>query len=87
MNNRAANLSAHRLPLAGVRVIEFSQMVMGPCCGFILAELGAEVIKVEPLPRGDRTRYLPGLAAGFLPRSTATRGASPSTRKVPAASP
>jgi crotonobetainyl-CoA:carnitine CoA-transferase CaiB-like acyl-CoA transferase len=66
MNNRTANASADRLPLAGVRVIEFSQMVMGPCCGFILAELGAEVIKVEPLPRGDRTRYLPGLAAGFF---------------------
>ncbi len=65
MNNRAANLN-QRLPLAGVRLIEFSQMVMGPCCGFILAELGAEVIKVEPLPRGDRTRYLPGLAAGFF---------------------
>jgi crotonobetainyl-CoA:carnitine CoA-transferase CaiB-like acyl-CoA transferase len=54
------------LPLAGVRVVEFSQMVMGPCAGLILAELGAEVIKVEPLPKGDRTRYLPGLAAGFF---------------------
>lgn len=54
------------LPLAGLRVIEFSQMVMGPCCGLILADLGAEVIKIEPLPRGDRTRYLPGLAAGFF---------------------
>lgn len=53
-------------PLAGLRVVEFSQMVMGPCCGLILADLGAEVIKVEPLPRGDRTRYLPGLAAGFF---------------------
>jgi crotonobetainyl-CoA:carnitine CoA-transferase CaiB-like acyl-CoA transferase len=53
-------------PLAGLRVIEFSQMVMGPCCGLILADLGAEVIKIEPLPRGDRTRYLPGLAAGFF---------------------
>jgi crotonobetainyl-CoA:carnitine CoA-transferase CaiB-like acyl-CoA transferase len=66
MNNRIAKVSTDRLPLAGVRVIEFSQMVMGPCCGFILAELGAEVVKVEPLPRGDRTRYLPGLAAGFF---------------------
>jgi len=54
------------LPLAGLRVVEFSQMVMGPCCGLILADLGAEVIKIEPLPRGDRTRYLPGLAAGFF---------------------
>jgi crotonobetainyl-CoA:carnitine CoA-transferase CaiB-like acyl-CoA transferase len=53
-------------PLSGLRVVEFSQMVMGPCCGLILADLGAEVIKIEPLPRGDRTRYLPGLAAGFF---------------------
>ena len=53
-------------PLEGLRVIEFSQMVMGPCCGLILADLGAEVIKIEPLPRGDRTRYLPGIAAGFF---------------------
>ncbi len=53
-------------PLSGVRVLEFSQMVMGPCAGLILADLGAEVIKVEPLPRGDRTRYLTGLAAGFF---------------------
>ena len=54
------------LPLAGLRVLEFTQMVMGPCCGLILADLGAEVIKIEPLPRGDRTRYLSGLAAGFF---------------------
>ena len=66
MTTSAASVPADRLPLSGVRVVEFSQMIMGPCCGFILAELGAEVIKVEPLPRGDRTRYLPGLAAGFF---------------------
>jgi crotonobetainyl-CoA:carnitine CoA-transferase CaiB-like acyl-CoA transferase len=54
------------LPLAGLTVVEFSQMVMGPCCGLILADLGAEVIKVEPLPKGDRTRALPGLARGFF---------------------
>jgi crotonobetainyl-CoA:carnitine CoA-transferase CaiB-like acyl-CoA transferase len=54
------------LPLAGLRVVEFSQMVMGPCCGLILADLGAEVIKVEPLPRGDRTRRLTGIASGFF---------------------
>ncbi|PSH62109.1 CaiB/BaiF CoA transferase family protein [Phyllobacterium sophorae] len=54
------------LPLKGLRVLEFTQMVMGPCCGLILADLGAEVIKIEPLPRGDRTRYLSGLAAGFF---------------------
>ena len=53
-------------PLAGVRVVEFSQMVMGPSCGLILADLGAEVIKIEPLPGGDRSRYLPGIASGFF---------------------
>lgn len=41
-------------------------MVMGPCCGMMLADLGAEVIKIEPLPRGDRSRYLTGIASGFF---------------------
>ncbi|MGN6357297.1 MAG: CaiB/BaiF CoA transferase family protein [Novosphingobium sp.] len=54
------------LPLSGVRVVEFSTMVMGPSCGQILCDLGAEVIKVEPLAGGDRTRHLTGLAAGFF---------------------
>ena len=53
------------LPLSGIRVIEFSHMVMGPTCGMILADFGAEVIKVEP-PEGDRTRNLPGLGIGFF---------------------
>jgi len=53
------------LPLAGVRVVEFSQMVMGPACGLILADLGADVIKVEP-PKGDRTRHFKGIASGFF---------------------
>lgn len=51
--------------LKGLKVVEFSQMIMGPCTGLILADLGADVIKIEPL-KGDRTRYLPGLAAGFF---------------------
>nr|WP_315231299.1 CoA transferase [uncultured Albidiferax sp.] len=53
------------LPLAGIRVIEFTHMVMGPTCGMILADLGAEVIKIEP-PGGDKTRNLPGLGIGFF---------------------
>ncbi len=53
-------------PLAGIRVIELSHMVMGPSCGMFLAFLGAEVIKVEP-PGGDKTRQLTGMGAGFFP--------------------
>ncbi|WP_019936592.1 CaiB/BaiF CoA-transferase family protein [Bordetella sp. FB-8] len=53
------------LPLDGIRVLEFTHMVMGPTCGMILADLGAEVIKIEP-PGGDKTRNLPGLGIGFF---------------------
>jgi len=53
-------------PLAGVRVVEMSHMIMGPSCGMFLAMLGADVIKVEP-PGGDRTRALSGMGAGFFP--------------------
>jgi crotonobetainyl-CoA:carnitine CoA-transferase CaiB-like acyl-CoA transferase len=53
------------LPLAALRVIEFTHMVMGPSCGMILADLGAEVIKVEPVG-GDNTRKLLGSGAGFF---------------------
>jgi crotonobetainyl-CoA:carnitine CoA-transferase CaiB-like acyl-CoA transferase len=53
------------LPLAGIRVIEFVHMVMGPTCGLVLADLGAEVIKVEPAPEGDNTRRLGGSGAGY----------------------
>ena len=55
-----------QLPLAGLRVVEFTHMVMGPTCGMVLADLGAEVIKVEPI-EGDRTRHLLGAGAGFFP--------------------
>ena len=54
------------LPLTGIRVIEMSHMVMGPTCGMILAQLGAEVIKVEP-PKGDKTRSLKGMGTAFFP--------------------
>jgi crotonobetainyl-CoA:carnitine CoA-transferase CaiB-like acyl-CoA transferase len=52
--------------LEGVRVVEFAHMVMGPTCGLALADLGAEVIKVEPL-EGDNTRRLDHAGAGFFP--------------------
>lgn len=55
------------LPLDGVRVIEFSHMVMGPSCGLVLADLGAEVIKIEPPGKGDRTRHLTSSGTGFFP--------------------
>jgi crotonobetainyl-CoA:carnitine CoA-transferase CaiB-like acyl-CoA transferase len=60
--------TAHQIPqpLAGLRVVEFTHMVMGPTCGMVLADLGAEVIKVEPI-EGDRTRTLLGAGAGFFP--------------------
>jgi crotonobetainyl-CoA:carnitine CoA-transferase CaiB-like acyl-CoA transferase len=55
-----------KLPLSGIRVVEFTHMVMGPTCGMVLGDLGAEVIKVEPLS-GDSTRKLLGSGAGFYP--------------------
>ncbi len=54
------------LPLQGIRVAEFCHVVMGPTCGLVLADLGAEVIKVEPLD-GDHTRKLVASGAGFFP--------------------
>jgi len=54
------------LPLAGLKVIEFSHMVMGPSIGVILGDLGADVIKVEPID-GDATRRLLGSGAGYFP--------------------
>ncbi len=53
------------LPLEGLVVLEFTHTVMGPCCGVVLADLGADVIRVEP-PGGDRTRRLHGFATGFF---------------------
>jgi crotonobetainyl-CoA:carnitine CoA-transferase CaiB-like acyl-CoA transferase len=53
-------------PLQGLRVVEFTHMVMGPTCGMLLADMGAEVIKVEPI-EGEGTRRLLGAGAGFFP--------------------
>lgn len=53
-------------PLSGIRVLEFSHTIMGPCAGMVLADLGADVIKVEPGPSGDKTSQLRGFASGFF---------------------
>jgi crotonobetainyl-CoA:carnitine CoA-transferase CaiB-like acyl-CoA transferase len=53
-------------PLSGVRVLEFCHTIMGPSAGMLLADLGADVIKIEPAPDGDKTRRLRGFAAGFF---------------------
>lgn len=65
--------SKAKLPLEGVRVLELGHTVMGPTCGLILADMGAEVIKVERTGKGDDTRWLKGFGSGFLPISTETR--------------
>ncbi|WP_310600234.1 CaiB/BaiF CoA-transferase family protein [Desulfobulbus sp.] len=54
------------LPLAGIRVLELGHNIMGPACGLILADLGAEVYKVERPDQGDDTRRLQGFGAGFF---------------------
>jgi crotonobetainyl-CoA:carnitine CoA-transferase CaiB-like acyl-CoA transferase len=59
-------MNTPNLPLSGVRVVEMTHMVMGPTCGMIMAQLGAEVIKVEP-PAGDKTRSLGGMGISFFP--------------------
>ena len=56
---------APTLPLADLRVLEFTQNVMGPSGGLVLADLGADVVKIEPLG-GDVTRALGGFASGFF---------------------
>lgn len=52
-------------PLEGVRVLDFGHTIMGPCAGVVFADLGADVVKIEPVD-GDPTRRLPGFAAGFF---------------------
>ncbi|AYQ86580.1 MULTISPECIES: CaiB/BaiF CoA transferase family protein [Burkholderia] len=53
------------LPYEGLRVVEMTHMVMGPTCGMVLGDLGAEVVKIEPIA-GDSTRALRGSGAGFF---------------------
>jgi crotonobetainyl-CoA:carnitine CoA-transferase CaiB-like acyl-CoA transferase len=79
--------AAAPLPLAGTRVVELTHMVMGPTCGMILGDLGADVIKVEPVG-GDATRRLLGSGAGFFPmfnrnkRSLAVDSKDPRGREI-----
>jgi crotonobetainyl-CoA:carnitine CoA-transferase CaiB-like acyl-CoA transferase len=54
------------LLLKGVKIVEFVHMVMGPSTGLVLADLGADVVKVEPAPDGDNTRRLGGSGSGFF---------------------
>src|SRR4051812_41569215 len=58
--------SADRLPLTGVRILEFGHTVMGPSCSMVLADLGADIIKIEP-PEGDRTRANVGFGSALFP--------------------
>jgi len=64
------------LPLDGVRVVEYAQYVAGPLCGVLLADLGADVVKVEP-PAGDGYRFVmpvaPGLGRYFVPLNRGKR--------------
>jgi crotonobetainyl-CoA:carnitine CoA-transferase CaiB-like acyl-CoA transferase len=58
-------MSTAAKPLAGLRVLDFGHTIMGPCAGHVMADLGADVIKIEPV-EGDPTRRLPGFASGFF---------------------
>lgn len=76
------------LPLADITVLEFSHAIMGPSAGMILGDLGADVIKIEPVPDGDRTRRLKNAGVGFFPfycrnkRSLALDTKAPECRPV-----
>ena len=66
-------------PLAGLRVLELSQIMSGPTCGLLLADLGAEVIKIEKLPGGDDSRgyrdpQVNGVSAPFMMLNRHKRG-------------
>jgi crotonobetainyl-CoA:carnitine CoA-transferase CaiB-like acyl-CoA transferase len=54
------------MPLSGLLILELTHTIMGPSAGLLFADLGADVIKIEPAPQGDHTRRLPGFASGFF---------------------
>lgn len=55
----------HSAPLKGIKVLEFTHAVMGPCAGLMLADMGADVVHVEPT-HGDSTRRLKGFGTGYF---------------------
>ena len=55
----------HSAPLKGIKVLEFTHAVMGPCAGLMLADMGADVVHIEP-PHGDSTRRLKGFGTGYF---------------------
>ncbi len=59
-------IAGKKLPLRGITALDFGHTVMGPSCGLVLADLGADVIKVEPAPDGDPTRRLKGFGTGYF---------------------
>ena len=92
MSVSATKTPPHGGPLAGMRVLELAQIMAGPTCGMMLADMGADVVKVEKLPGGDDSRgyrepRVNGVSAPFLILNRNKRGiarqsqASPGTRE------
>ncbi len=73
-------------PLKGIKVIELAQIMAGPTCGMLLADMGADVIKVEKLPGGDDTRSyaepaIKGESAAFMMLNRNKRGIAVNLKK------